>query len=80
MRGIFLNTPRLQQMTNADRQDIAEKSAYQVMIAKAARDQYRRQPDGERLTELQASAAIVMQQQGIDLSQVTLTAQGFKKS
>ena len=80
VRGIFLNTPRLQQMTNAERQEMAEKNAYQVMIAKTARDQYLKQPDPARLKELQASANTVMQQQGIDLSQLTLTAQGFKKS
>jgi hypothetical protein len=80
VRGIFLNTPRLQQMTNAERQEMAEKSAYQVMIANTARDQYLKQPDSARLKELQASASIVMQQQGIDLSQLTLTAQGFHKS
>ena len=80
VRGIFLNTRRLQEMTNAERQEMAEKSAYQVMIAKAARDQYQRQPNKKALEELQASATTVMQQQGIDLSQLTLTAQGFKKS
>jgi hypothetical protein len=80
VRGIFLNTPRLQQMTNAERQEMGEKSAYQVMIASAAREQYLKQPDPDRLKELQASARTVMQQQGIDLSQLTLTAQGFRKS
>jgi hypothetical protein len=66
-------------MTNAERQELAERSAYQAMIAKAGRDLYLSQPDGERLRELQASAALVMRQQGFDLSQLTLTAQGFKK-
>jgi hypothetical protein len=80
VRTIFLNTPRLRQMTNAERQEMAEKSAYQVMIATAAREQYAKQPDPDRLKELQASARTVMQQQGIDLSQLTLTAQGFHKS
>lgn len=80
VRSIFLNTPRLQQMTNAERQEMAERSAYQVMIANAAREQYQRAPDPGRLKELQASANTVMQQQGIDLSQLKLTAQGFKKS
>jgi uncharacterized protein DUF6683 len=80
VRGIFLNTPRLKQMTNAERQEMAEKSAYQVMIAKTAREQYQRQPDRRALKELQASANTVMQQQGIDLSQLTLTAEGFHKS
>jgi hypothetical protein len=80
VRGIFLNTPRLQQMTNAERQEMAEKSAYQVMIANEAREQYLKQRDPDRLKELQASARTVMQQQGIDLSQLTLTAQGFRKS
>jgi hypothetical protein len=79
VRGVFLNTPRFQQMTNAERQELAERSAYQAMIAKAGRDLYLSQPDGERLRELQASAALVMRQQGFDLSQLTLTAQGFKK-
>jgi hypothetical protein len=77
VHGIFLNTPRLQEMTNAERQEMAEKSAYQVMIAKTARDQYLRSPDAKNLKELQASATTVMQQQGIDLSQLKLTAQGF---
>jgi hypothetical protein len=80
VRGIFLSTPRFQQMTNAERQEMGEKSAYQVMIANAAREQYLAKPDPDRLKELQASARMVMQQQGIDLSQLTLTAQGFRKS
>jgi hypothetical protein len=79
VRSVFLNTPRLQQMTNAERQELAEKSAYQVIIAQAGRELYLHQPDGEHLRQLQASAALVMQQQGMDLSRITLTAQGFKK-
>ena len=80
VRTIFQNTPTLRQMTNAGRQEMAERNAYQVMIAVTARDQYLRQPEPARLTELRASAATVMREQGIDLSQLKLTNQGFKKS
>jgi hypothetical protein len=80
VRTIFLNTPTLRELTNAGRQEMAERNAYQVMIAVAARNQYLRKPEPARLTELRASAATVMREHGIDLSQLKLTNQGFKKS
>jgi hypothetical protein len=80
VRTIFLNTPTLRELTNAGRQEMAERNAYQVMISVAARDQYLRKPEPARLTELRASATTVMKQQGIDLSELKLTDQGFKKS
>ena len=78
--GIFLGTPRLRGMTNAERQDWAERIAYQVVLATIARQEALRSGDPARLKQVRHTTAAMLQAQvGIDLSQLRLTEQGFRK-
>jgi hypothetical protein len=78
--GIFLGTPALRAMTNAERQDMAERIAYQVVLGTISRQEALRSGDPVRLTQVrQSAAAMLLAQLGIDLSQLRLTEQGFRK-
>jgi hypothetical protein len=77
VRHIFLSTTQLRAMNNAERQQMAERIAYQVVISSSARDQCLRSHDRQHLAELRDSAAGVMRRQGIELSGLQLTDQGF---
>ncbi|KRR26074.1 hypothetical protein CQ14_26640 [Bradyrhizobium lablabi] len=78
--GIFLGTPALRAMTNAERQDWAERIAYQVVLATIARQEALRSGDPARLKQVrQTTAAMLQAQVGIDMSQLRLTEQGFRK-
>ena len=78
--GIFLGTPRLRAMTNAERQDWAERIAYQVVLATIAKQEALRSGDPARLKQVRQSAAtMLLSQLGIDMSQLRLTEQGFRK-
>ena len=78
MRGVFLGTPRLRAMTNAERQDMAERAAYQVVISLAARQEALRSSDPAQLAQIrQSAAAMLLAQVGIDMSRLRLTEQGF---
>jgi hypothetical protein len=78
VRGVFLETPQLRAMTNADRQEMGERIAYQVVISSLAHEQSVRSGDQAQLAQLRQSAAAMLQQQGIDLTRVTLTDHGFR--
>ena len=78
--GIFVGTPALRAMTNADRQDWAERIAYQVVLGTLARQEALRSGDPARLKQIRQSTAAMLQAQvGIDMSQLRLTEQGFRK-
>jgi hypothetical protein len=78
VRGVFLGTPRLRAMTNAERQDMAERAAYQVVISLAARQEALRSGDPAQLAQIrQSAAAMLLAQVGIDMSRLRLTEQGF---
>ena len=78
--GIFLGTPRLRAMTNAERQDMAERIAYHVVLGTLARDEALRSGDRARVTQVRQSAAATLQAHiGIDMSQLRLTERGFFK-
>ena len=78
--GIFLGTPALRAMTNAERQDWAERIAYHVVLGTMAREEALRSGDPARLKQVRQSAAATLQaQHGIDISQLRLTEQGFFK-
>jgi hypothetical protein len=78
--GIFLSTPRLRAMTNAERQDMAERIAYHIVLGTLARDEAVRSGDPARLTQVRQSAAATLQAHiGIDMSQLRLTERGFFK-
>jgi hypothetical protein len=77
---IFLGTPALRAMSNAERQDMAERAAYQVVLGTIARQEALRSGDPARLKQVrQQVAAMLLAQVGIDMSQLRLTEQGFRK-
>ena len=78
--NILLGTPRLRAMSNAERQDMAERAAYQVVIGTIAKQEALRSGDPARLKQVrQQVAAMLVAQVGIDMSQLQLTEQGFRK-
>ena len=78
--GIFLGTPALRAMTNAERQDWAERIAYQVVLGTLARQEALRSGDPARVKQArQSAAAMLLAQHGIDMSLLRLTEQGFLK-
>jgi hypothetical protein len=78
--GIFLGTPALRQMSNADRQDMAERIAYHVVLGTLARQEALRSRDAARIQRVrQLAAAVLLAQLGIDMTQLRLTEQGFRK-
>jgi hypothetical protein len=80
VRDIFLGNSRLRAMTNAERQEMAERIAYQVVISSLARKEYLRSGDHTQLAQLQqAVAGMLRQQEGIDLTNLRLTEQGFHR-
>jgi hypothetical protein len=78
-RSIFLNNPDLRAMSNADRQEMAEQIAYQLVISSSANKEYQRSGDRTQRAQLQQSAATMMRDRGIDVSQLRLTEQGFTR-
>jgi hypothetical protein len=79
IRGVFLGTPALRAMTNAQRQDMAERAAYQVEIVFLARQEALRSGDQTELTKIrQSTAAMLLAQVGIDISRQRLTENGFR--
>jgi hypothetical protein len=77
VRDIFLGNSRLRAMTNTERQEMAERIAYQVVISSSAHKEYLRSGDRAQLAGLQQAVATMLQQQGIDLTNIRLTPQGF---
>ncbi len=77
VRGIFLNTPELRALTDAERQELAERMAYQVVISSMARRQYLRNGDRPHLQQLQQTAATTLSRQGVDIGRLRLTDRGF---
>src|SRR5882757_9603729 len=79
VRDIFLGNSRLRAMTNTERQEMAERIAYQVVISSSAHKEYLRSGDRAQLAGLQQAVTTMLQQQGIDLTNVRLTPQGFHR-
>jgi hypothetical protein len=80
VRGVFLGNPALRAMTNAQRQDMAERAAYQVEIAFLARQEAVRSGDQAQLAQIRKStAAMLLAQVGIDISRQRLTDNGFRR-
>jgi hypothetical protein len=79
VRDIFLGNARLRAMSNTERQEMAERVAYQVVISSLAHREYLRSGDRAQLAGLQQAVATMLRQQGIDLSNLRLTPQGFHR-
>ena len=79
-RGIFLGTPALRTMTNAERQEMAERIAYQFVISDMANQLALRSGDQAQRAQVRQSAAAVMRQRvNIDITRLQLTEKGFSK-
>jgi len=77
VRDIFLGNARLRAMTNTERQEMGERIAYQVVISSLAHREYLRSGDRVQLAGLQHAVTTMLRQQGIDLTNLRLTSQGF---
>jgi hypothetical protein len=79
-RGIFLGNPALRTMTNAERQEMAERIAYQFVISDTANQLALRSGDQAQQAQVRQSAAAVMRQRvNIDITRLQLTERGFSK-
>jgi hypothetical protein len=76
-RALFLANPQVRDLTNADRQLMGERIAYQVMISSSANQQYLHGGDQSQRAQLRESAAAMMRREGIDPQQLHLTDRGF---
>ncbi len=74
----FSNNPQLRNMTAADRQLMAERIAYQVMISSSAQNELQRSGTAAQRLQLQQSAAAVTRELGVDSSRLHLTDRGFR--
>jgi hypothetical protein len=79
VRDIFLGNSRLRAMTNTERQEMAERIAYQVVISSLAHKEYVQSGDQAQLVGLQEAVTTMLQQQGINLTNLRLTPQGFHR-
>jgi hypothetical protein len=77
VHSLFTNTPALRSLNNAQRQQMAEQIAYQVILGSAAKTDYVSHGDQAQLAHLRELAASIMRQQGLDLRNLQLTEQGF---
>jgi hypothetical protein len=79
VRDIFLGNSRLRAMTNTERQEWAEQIAYQVVISSLAHRELMRSGDRAQLAQLRQAVTAMLHQQGIDLTSLRLTAEGFHR-
>jgi hypothetical protein len=79
IRDIFLGTTKLEAMRDADRQDMAERTAYQFILLSSASQRFQKTGDPGQLARLRQQAAAAMRQQGIEIARLRLTEQGFRK-
>src|SRR5713226_6841031 len=79
-RGIFLGTPALRTMTNAERQEMAERIAYQFVISDMANQLALRSGDQAQRAQVRQSAAAVMRQRvNFFFTETAPTEKGFSK-
>jgi hypothetical protein len=79
VRTVFLNTPQLRVLNDADRQLMAEEIAYQVIVTSSARTESLHNGNEAEQRQLQQTAAALLRKHGIELSQVRLTDEGFHR-
>lgn len=73
----FAADPRLKDLTDADKQEAASIMAYMATIAAASANQLRSTGDQAGLETLQGEVRKAVLGQGLDLTQLQLTDQGF---
>jgi len=79
VREVLLAAPQMQTLTDADRQLMGEQIAYQIVITSSVNTESVRHNDAAQQRRLQASAARILRTHGVDMSQVHLTDQGFRR-
>src|ERR1700682_3457235 len=80
-RGIFLGNPALRTMTNADRQEMAERIAYQFVISDTANQPALRSGDQAQQAQVRQSAAgVELQRINSDIGQMQRTERGSRKN
>jgi hypothetical protein len=77
IHSVFSHSTPLLTLSNAERQQMAEQIAYQVILGSTANREYMRTGDQAQLAHLREVAASLMRQQGFDLRNLRLTEQGF---
>lgn len=77
IHSVFSHSTPLLTLSNAQRQEMAEQIAYQVVLGSAAKREYVRNGNQAQLANLRETAASLMRQQGFDLRNLQLTEQGF---
>lgn len=77
INSVFAHSPQLLALSNAQRQEMGEQIAYQIVLGSAAKREYVRSGDKVQLAHLRELAASVMREQGLDLRNLQLTEQGF---
>jgi hypothetical protein len=80
-RGIFLGTPALRTMTNAEREEMAERIAYQFVISDMVNQVALSSGDQAQQAQIRQSAAAVMRQRvDIDITRLRLPRGGSARS
>lgn len=78
-RAVLLNTPELSTLTDADRQLMAERIAYQVVITSSAHTESLRNGSQTERVQSQDSATAILRAYGVETSKVRLTDEGFRR-
>jgi hypothetical protein len=79
VRAVLLAAPQMQTLTDSDRQLMAEKIAYQVVITSSVNTESVRHNNAAQQRKLQESAAETLRAHGVDMTQVHLTDEGFRR-
>lgn len=78
-RAVLLNTPQMRTLTDADRQLLAERIAYQVVITSSAHTESLRNGSLTERAQSQDSATAILRSYGVETSKVRLTDEGFHR-
>lgn len=79
VRSVLLAAPQMQTLTDSDRQLMGEQIAYQIVITSSVNTESVRHNNTEQQRRLQESAAQILRAHGVDMTQVHLTDQGFRR-
>lgn len=79
VRAVLTAAPQMQTLTEADRQLMGEQIAYQIVITSSMNTESMRHNNTAQLRRLQESAAEILRAHGVDITQVHLTDQGFRR-
>lgn len=78
-RAVLLDAPGMRALTDADRQLLAERIAYQVVITSSAHTESLRNGSLTERQQSQDSATAILRTYGVETSKVRLTDEGFHR-